>query len=241
MASPQLENGFVALAYDLYGAIVRAKLSGLEKEVVLAVIYFTYGSGKTRANIDTQDIQIFIMGDRRIRTDRVAAAVIALTQKNVLYTINLTDHQQIMGIQKDFERWNVKTVIDKSGVSERPTRDKLSSLQEYAYRDTSFNYGPTAWNVERRCARLLYSEALSLTGDPKEAALALKDYIDELRDQEWFNQVKMRLTYMRSRFRQWYKSIPPKPRSVAEDELDTGYRHTYNLKTKQWRMSDDKL
>lgn len=242
MASPQLENGFVALAYDLYGAIVRAKLSGLEKEVVLAVIYFTYGSGKIRANIDNQDLQIFIAGDRRIRQERVDAAVTALTQKNVLYTIDLTDYQRIMGVQKDFEKWNTSLKSASAGATERRARDKLTSLQEYAYNGTSFKFGPTNYGVERKFARLLYTESLSLTGDAREAALALKDYVDELRSQDWFETgVKMRMSYMHSRFRQWYKSIPPKPRSVAEDELDTGYRHRFNLKTGGWVMTNDKI
>lgn len=260
MASPQLEEGFVAIAYDLFAALAAAKLSGLEKEVVLAVIYFTYGSGKTKAAIENDDIQVFVAGDRRIRNDRVEAAITSLVEKNVLYVINLNQHQRIMGVQKDFEKWG-QVLNEKTEGTDRESgqkfqvlrssnnkyintittsrRDKLSTLQEYAYRNTDFKYGPSAWGVERKFARLLYKEALLLTGEPRAALIALKDYIDELQAQEWFAGVKMRLSYMHSRFRQWLKSIPAKPRDIREQEEITGYRFKYI--NRRWEMSNEQI
>lgn len=250
MASPQLENGFVAIAYDLYLAIASAKLLPIEKDVFHIILYLTYGMNRTKAAISAEDVQILLSGERRIHTNRVSAAIESLLRKHLLYTSGTSS--SLVGIQKDFEKWDfseksvhgvqlVTKVTKLNSFSTSTKRDTVYTLMEYTYRDTEFTFGPTTWGVERKFAKLLYREALILTGDPLEAAIKLKDYIDELRSKEWFGQVKMRFRYMHSRFKQWYKLIPAKTRSVREQEEITGYKFKYNQQKRNWEMTDAKL
>lgn len=103
MASPQLENGFVAIAYDLYIELAAAVMQPLEKDVMHAIIYLTYGAGKTKAAIRPEDIQTLLTGQRRIHLDRVEAAITSLTHKRLLYTSGTNG--SLIGVQKDFEKW----------------------------------------------------------------------------------------------------------------------------------------
>ena len=221
MASPQLEDGFVAIAYDLYVALASSALSGLEKEIMLAVIYFTYGNSKTKAAIDDDDIQNFLSGDRRIRADRITSGVKSLLKKDVLFEQHVNQHTRLLGVQKDFERWGTlresgqnDSLLRSSNIySLRSKRDKLSTLQEYAYLNSDFKLGHKSWAKERKTALHLFRQALELTGDPKEAYFSIKDFIDSLRDREFYKTMRFRFQWMKPRFKAWYKTIPAKPRS----------------------------
>lgn len=254
MANPQLEEGFVPIAYDLYLAIACISLPATEKDVLSIIIYLTYGMGRSKAAITAQDIQILLTADRRIRLERVEAAIKRLTVKRLLYTSGTNG--SLIGIQKDFEKWGsppydsesagqtYRVLLRKKDSSNKTitsNRDILSIVMAYTIKGSDFTYGPSSWGVERKFANLLYRDALLLTGDPREAQLALRDYIDELKAAEFFAKVKMRFRFMHSRFRQWYRSIPAKDRATRENEATTGYRYKYSNKSKQWEKTNERI
>lgn len=247
LADVQPENGCLTIAHDLVNAMLRHGLNALEWAVMVAVMELTYGSGKTKSQISSTDIRYMLGAESKIRTDRIQITVEKLINDRLLFSQTINQHNQILGVQKDFDKWggtSLKsdkmshtinrsiTLNSKTGTS--IALDNLSPLIEYAHKNTDFVYGVGTWRAERKAAKLLYTEALTLARSPLEAALAIRDYIDELNSQEWFKGCKMRLVYMSSRFKQWYKSLPAKPRNIKFDEEITGYTYRYSTAEKGW-------
>jgi hypothetical protein len=248
MASPQLEQGAISIAHDLYLAINRTDFTSLESRTIFAVIYLTYGAGKTKAEIRPEDIRYLLGAEKKLRTDRIEETITRLISRGVLFKQALTNGSQLLGLQKDYEVWDTNNVTDDKmspstlvediNTKSSPVRvgDILSPperLLAYAQKKGNFTYGKMNWRVERKYAKQLYIEALSHTRDPLLALYLLKDCLDT--QDEWFYQnVKMQFTFLSSRFKAWYSQIPRKPREVAENEQATGKRWRYHVKLKHW-------
>jgi phage replication O-like protein O len=246
MADVQLENGCVAIAHDLYLAIARGGFTALERGVLDAVAYLTYGANKSKSEISTEDIRYLLGAGDSLRTDRLNEAITKLLSRRILFRQELTNGKQLLAIQKDYEQWTDKMSPTLQGINYLkgtnyiPIRvpDKMSPtpperLLEYAQSASKFRYGIGAWRAERKQARLLYTEVLEKTKSGDEAFNLITDYIDF---DEWMrNNVKMQFTYMSSRFEAWRSQIPRKPREIRENEEATGRRYRYDVKQKQWR------
>lgn len=253
MASPQLEDGALQVALELQSAIMRFEFSALERRILDAIMRYTYAAGKTRADITAEDIRLMIEGSKRVRTDRIEQAVNKLVHQNVL---SISPKQ--LGLQKDYTRWlegkvdkmsstlkginnyiyitNSRRVVDKMSTSPSNPPSTVENLLAYSQETSGFVHGITAWRIERMWANKLYRKYLTITNDPKLAWNLVQDYIDE---NEWMRQnVQRQFAYMYSRFDQWYKQIPRKPREIRENEEATGRRNRYNVTKKRWEEAN---
>jgi phage replication O-like protein O len=246
VADVQPENGCLTIAFDLSLALLRHPLTNLELKILLAIMHLTYGNNKTKAVIEVEDLRYLMGAEKSLRTDRLLENLNNLVAKNLVLR-QQKDDKQVLGVQKDFDKWqNVLEENDKMSptinssysYSKKGTRsvgDKMSTpelLLDYAQKQSHIKYSLNVWRVERKFAKQLYMEALQLTRDPVVAAQTLKDYID---GDEWMRQnVRHQFTYMSSRFKQWYKSLPAKPRDVKDNEKITGKTYRYNTRTKTW-------
>jgi hypothetical protein len=254
MANPQVEDGAIKIAFDLDQALIRADLSGLEKDVTRAVMHLSYGNGKKTAELSVEDLRILLSSEaRQVRSYRIRECLDSLVSKRVLTRTAINQYASVLGVQKDFEKWfiaeealpeevqKIGMSINRSIVNNKSSSIGLQNICTticvYTHRAYQGTYGIGAYRTELKHAKQLYREALMLTRDPVKAAQAIKDYVDDLNSQEWFSQCKMRLVYMSSRFRAWYKAAPSKPKNIKEQEEDTGYKFRYNRTTKQWEIT----
>lgn len=255
MANPQVEDGHIKIAKDLFVAIIGAGFTSLEYGVVFVVMYFTYGADRKKAEIGLEDFRLMMTGNKRVRSDRLAESVENLVRRRVLFRQEIAAERWLYGIQKDFDKWvlNGKAPleeVDKMSASinrsinninnntSLSAVDKMSIMVIYGHKAYQGTYSLGSYRVELKHAKQLYKQALLLTRDPQAAAQSIKDYIDDLNSQEWFSQCKLRFVYMNGRFRAWYKAAPTKPKNIKDQEEVTGYRFTYNRKTKQWEMTN---
>lgn len=227
---------------------MRREFSALERRVLDAIMRYTYAAGKTEAEVTTEDVRLMIEGEVRVRTDRINAVLVKLTEQNVLKQ-RTRGTKILTGLQKDFELW-VTAPVDKVSMSlkglsinyntnSRRVVDKMSTLSStpeqllaYSQKTSGFQHGATAWRTERSWANKLYKRLLTNTNDAERAGALIVDYIDE---NEWMRKnVQRQFAYMYSRFDQWLAQIPRKPRDVRESEEATGRRYRYDTKLKQW-------
>lgn len=244
MANVQPENGVVPIAHDLYLAIASGGFTAIERSVIDAVIYFTYGAQKPKAVIAPEDVRYLLASDRRLRNDRLTEAITGLLARRVLYRQELVNGKQLLAIQKDYDLWvdklstTLQDVISLQVNNNNPIRvvDKMSSperLLDYVQVNGKFKYSIPTWRMERKWAKRLYVELLAKTKNPDEAYNLIIDYIDE---NEWMRlNVKFPFAFMYTRFEAWRSQIPRKPREIRENEEATGRRYRYNVKLKQWR------
>ena len=65
MANPQLENGYTRISNELLDAIGKANFSATELEIVLCVIRFTYGFGRTSHKLSASFIAEWTKRNKR--------------------------------------------------------------------------------------------------------------------------------------------------------------------------------
>lgn len=252
MASPQLDEGSVKIAYSLWVALYQYNIPALEFRILMVVISLTYGAGKVKAEIGLDTIRYQLGGQVVVKPDRAKKALENLINQNVIYRQRINNFRQILGVQKDFDKWiKYSLKSDKMSRQENSTSNSINTIalaraDKMSDAQRAFNYvqGKSELKVkdarqkatEQRAARHLLTQAIALRRNETEGMQLLKDYLDiELLENEWRQaHVKMKFTFALSRFEQWAKTIPRKPRSVSEDEQLLGKRFRYNTQTKTW-------
>lgn len=266
MADVQLEHGSTKIANELFQALYRADFTALERRVIDVVINLTYTEQKTRAKISAHDIRLMLGLLNKNRTDRIQKTLNKLVAQNVLFNQRLVNNEQIIGIQKDYEKWLVwNSKSDKmcrpkedsiyitklTNITIRSSDDKMSLsgtspyrlLTGYALEVFQTNLPAKNIGIETGVAKEMYQQALHKTSDPSLAYWLVKDYIDHLASDKWVKQhVKMVLTYGRRYFARYLSAYPKKkPRTVQLDEQTTGYRFKYDVVKERWVRTDERL
>lgn len=264
MASPQVENGAVSIADELAVAIARYKFTSVEVRMLIAVMNMTYRVGKTKSEISVDDLR-YGLNEKRYRVEE---AIESLVRQNVLFIQALPNGDQIIGIQKDFEKWGLPGVepLSKSIVLQNSgntlkggsTLYKVNTTSivvpkignhnappdkflKFVLKEMGLTLGVAKWRKERQSAHALYKVALGLCHEPLAALTAMKDHFEDKADTNFRTRVNMPCTYMLATFAQWQKQIPNKPRSIRTDEEITGYRFRYDVRKGRWVSSGHKI
>ncbi len=119
--TPQLEDGFVRIANELYDAILAAPLSKRELLIVLAVIRKTYGFGKKYDDLTMTQLAELTGLTRAHCSETVRA----LGQKNVIL-IRDGEHGKVLALSKNYRNWNF-TERPETGTSRNGTRPETGS------------------------------------------------------------------------------------------------------------------
>lgn len=118
MSSPQLEDGYIRIANELFRAVIGAGFSKRELLIVLAIMDKTYGYGKK-----TDDITMTQLADiTQLNRPHVSATVHALAEKKVLL-IRDGKYGKVLGISKNYKKWNLEARTE-TGQYQNGTRTK---------------------------------------------------------------------------------------------------------------------
>lgn len=101
MASPQLENGYIKIANELFKALERLPLSNYEMRIILCVIEKTYGWNKKRDWISLSQFE----ADTGIKNAHVCRTLNVLIDKKIL-TKSGSKYHPHYAVQKDYELWS---------------------------------------------------------------------------------------------------------------------------------------
>ena len=253
MADVQVENGHLKIAESLFVAIAQRDFSATERRVLDAVMLMTYNQGLTKAEMSIEDIRLLMGNIYPVRSSRVKTSFENLVNINVLFTQRLVNDAMLIGIQKDFDRWEV-TAPAKMAVTKKsiyitnntllaPAKMAASELVlRYAIQQLNLKLSLTSYRVEKGRATGLLHDAVALTKNPRLAVQALKDFFDELADDDWAkNNLSFPIAYALTRFEQWYKAQPKMPKVIQQEQEASGWRYKYDRKIKQWRRSRERI
>jgi phage replication O-like protein O len=132
MASPQLEDGYLKIANDIWDAMIAYRIPGEQMQCLMYIIRKTYGFNKKEDRISlAQFIQATGIGKRN-----VIRALNALIEKRLISVVKKdTERYSTYRFTKDFESW--KVVSKKTpGVSKKTPKtvqvfditEKLTSI-----------------------------------------------------------------------------------------------------------------
>ena len=107
MANPQCEHGYTRLANELLEALCRARLSGREMRVVLAIVRLTYGF-----NVKMGPVSLGRISSLTGISRRHVCGLLRTLEKKGIVSRQRQKGRIIVGLQKDYQRW----VFPNSGV-----------------------------------------------------------------------------------------------------------------------------
>lgn len=123
MANPQKENGYTAIANELFERIVKTPLLGSEFQVVLFVIRKTYGFHKKHDQISLTQFE----KGTGVSRPTIIKAIKNLVQMNMLVKTPLPA-KTVFSVNKDWESWVVKTglLVKSKGKTSKDAFTKTS-------------------------------------------------------------------------------------------------------------------
>lgn len=102
MANPQKENGYTAIANELFEAIIAFRIPGEIRQVFDAILRKTYGYNKKEDAIANSQL-VLLTGMKR---QNVSRSLIRLVEnKLVIKTDDKTGNGNILKINKDYSQW----------------------------------------------------------------------------------------------------------------------------------------
>jgi phage replication O-like protein O len=118
VADPQLEDGHLRLANELYEAWTRTRVPGEAEQVLKAIIRKTYGFNKKADRISISQIAAMT----RMSSGHVCRAIKILLNMNMITKKGSTIHPTY-GVQKNYDKWKAlpkkvytpNTVVPKKG------------------------------------------------------------------------------------------------------------------------------
>ena len=109
--NPQLENGYIRIANELYQALYKADLSASELRITLFIIYQTFGYNKKSRALSAS----YISNGTKIPCSTVQKALDKLIKMNVVVFKNNSSHNiRVLQINKYYSKWLSKNGISKT-------------------------------------------------------------------------------------------------------------------------------
>ena len=105
MANPQIDNGhpFIQISTEIWEALMRSRISGVENQIIRAIIRKTWGFKKTEEQISVRQF-MEMTGIARVAVYR---AISNLLKKDMICIKNDTKKHPTYRIQKNYDRWVV--------------------------------------------------------------------------------------------------------------------------------------
>lgn len=110
MASPQLEDGFVRIANEIYDALCKARIPGEARQVLDVIIRKTYGWNKKLDRISLTQFEVNTGMPRR----SVCRAILKLINMNMISVEKDTRKITTYEFQKDYKKWKVVSKLTPS-------------------------------------------------------------------------------------------------------------------------------
>ena len=120
MASPQLENGFTRISNELMDAFSKSAPCDMSK-VIFTILRNTYGWNKKEAQISLK----FFEKSTGIASRNIPRILKILENKNIVTILKLGSSGNVYSLNKDFDKWSLKSETLKSETLEVETLETL--------------------------------------------------------------------------------------------------------------------
>lgn len=102
MESPQLENGYLKIANEIFDAFCRTRISGVERQILDCILRKTYGWGKCEDAISLSQFAVMT----GVKKPNIERAINGLLSKKIITIIkNDNDGINVYRFVKDFSKW----------------------------------------------------------------------------------------------------------------------------------------
>lgn len=158
MASPQVEDGFVQIALDLFVALETHDLPNDQRIVLTEVLLHSYGPRKTRTvHLCATDIEHYT----NLHRNNARSAIKGLVASRVLLVEEDGSHR----FNKDWETWTVKKKTLAERLGGGLVKFAKSALSRFARRKTSKN-APIQPDCENKPNAIQLDSVTTVKGNP---------------------------------------------------------------------------
>lgn len=130
MASPQLENGFIKIANELFMAIIKSDFNASEIRILLFILSQTFGYNKKSRRLSAS----YIATGTAIPIGTVRRSLQSLIDKNVInMDCEYNNSAKILSINKDYSQWRLlKNEYSKMSTQKRVVRLLKNEQSDYS-------------------------------------------------------------------------------------------------------------
>jgi phage replication O-like protein O len=133
MASPQLEEGHLALAHEIVESLAKIRISGTEWQILWVILRKTYGWHKKLDVIPLSQFEAMTGLSR----PHVVRYLKKLLQKKVIFVAKIDRNAVVYGFNKDYDKWKPlpkrvalpKHAADTAGMDNDPYPEVQKSLR----------------------------------------------------------------------------------------------------------------
>ena len=104
MATPQTENGYTRIANELFDAILGYRCSNLQKEIIFAVIRYTYGFQRKEAELSVRFLGKYLGRSYQ----KVSESLKGLIERNVIQIereFGCNQQSRVLKLNKNYDTW----------------------------------------------------------------------------------------------------------------------------------------
>jgi len=132
MAKPQVENGYTRIANELFEAVLQYNCPGRQRDIIFAVIRFTYGFRKIETELPIKKIANFL----HRKKEHVSKDFNKLVKNNVIIIIQeaFFNKPRIVSLNKNYEEW-IGRDANSAIVAETATGAETGTVAESAIVD----------------------------------------------------------------------------------------------------------
>lgn len=229
MANPQLENGYIRIANEIYKEIYKIDLSASELRILLFVIFQTYGFNKKIKKMSAN----YISQGTEIPVKTVRRALNGLINKNILFSKNHgQNNSKSYGIVKDYDKWLLKNEYPSTQKRVSPQTSTplltngLPKNEPKGTQNCAFDYSKMSTNTRQYNTRQYKQDSSSSTTTTdstlKPTLENIKSYVKEKGYK--FNPEKF---YQHYEILGWeYKGTPIKNWKLLADRWNNAERNT---------------
>lgn len=174
MASPQLENGYIQIANELYTALYCVDLNGAEFRVFSFIMHMTYGYKRKFYTLSAT----YIAEGANIPVKTVRRALKSLVAYNMIISRGQSNKIKAFSINKNYEKWVDKNGVQvlKNGVPKNeypPTQKWVPPSYPKMSTQTTQKWVPNKNNIKNNKHNCL-GEKLNCENDAKTTKIATK-------------------------------------------------------------------
>lgn len=138
MANPQLENGFIRIANELYVAMYSVDLNGSELRILHFIIYQTYGYNKKSRLLSAP----YIANGTHLSIQAVRKGLKSLIEKNIIHADpGYSNSPKVLSVNKKYKEWRLPQSYqsDYYKTTTQVVADGLPQMEQSDYYNRSTN------------------------------------------------------------------------------------------------------
>ena len=118
MANPQKENGYTAIANEIFEQICKLKLNGTQHRLIMAIWRATYGFNKKEHELSLSYLATYINSHCNV----IGRELKNLQKMQIIKIVDnpIKNHSRLLSFNKNYDEWGINQSVDPTNQLTQP-------------------------------------------------------------------------------------------------------------------------